>query len=104
MRGPNRGGSRMWFNKGDTTPVYEKDPEDLTQLKDKYPPLNHPEGAFARLSKKQKKDSKDILDIEAIEREVFKCLNESTTRRLYQPSEQVSRSTQLTFRTKFVSE
>ena len=52
MRGSGRGGGRVWFNRGDTTTVYEKDLEDATLRKQKYPPLLKPERAFARLSKK----------------------------------------------------
>jgi len=43
-----------------------------------------------------------MFDIGHIERELQKCLKESTTHRLYQPSEQVSLAMQKEFRTKFV--
>lgn len=92
----------MWFNKGDQRPVYDKEGDDPALLKSKYPPLQTPPHAFARLSKRQKA-ANELLDIEHIEREVLKCLNETTTRRLYQPSEQVPLATQKQFRSKFVS-
>ena len=53
MRGFGRGGGGRNFQfRGDTTKVYELDPEDASKLKAKYPPLMKPERAFARLSKK----------------------------------------------------
>ena len=94
--------TRMWFNKGDTEPVYDAKVEDAALLKLKYPPLMRPNNAYSRLSQKQKAVN-ELLDVEHIESEVFRCLNESTTRRLYQPSEQVPLATQKEFRTKFVS-
>ena len=61
-----------------------------------------PDNAYNRLTQKQKAVN-EVLDIEHIDSELLKCLNESTTKRLYQPSEQVPLSTQKEFRTKFVS-
>ena len=85
-------GGRVWFNKGDTTQIYEPAIEDPTLRNKKYPPLQRPENAFARLSKKQKA-ANELIDVASVERELQKCLNESTTRRLYQPSEQVPLTT-----------
>ena len=74
-------------------PIYDRLNElDNTLNKSKYPPLQRPDNAFARLSKKEKA-ANEILDIEAIEKEVLRCINESTTRRLYQPSDQVPLAT-----------
>ena len=70
MRGSGGRGGRIWFNKGDTTPVYERKNEEYQPRK---------------LKKVRVKG--DMIDINAVEREVHKCLQESTTRRLYQPSE-----------------
>ena len=83
--GQGRGG-RVWFNRGDTRAVYDQEGLDPALEKSKYPPLQRPENAFARLSRKQKAVI-DIFDVESIEREVLKSLNESTTKRLYQPCE-----------------
>ena len=101
MKNQSRG-SRMWFNKGDARPVYDAEVDDPALLKLKYPPLQRPANAFARLTRKQKA-ANALFDVEAIERELLRCLNESTTRRLYQPCEQVPLATQKLFRTKFVS-
>ena len=95
------GTHRIWHNKGDSTQIYEAAIEDPVLLNKKYPPLQRPDNAFVRLSKKQKVVS-DLFDIGHIERELQKCLQESTTHRLYQPSEQVSLAMQKEFRTKFV--
>ena len=103
MRGFGRGGGGRNFQfRGDTTKVYELDPEDASKLKAKYPPLMKPDRAFARLSKKQKA-ANDLLDIDAIENEVIKCLNESTTRRLYVGSDQDPSRKFGHLRNKFVS-
>lgn len=47
-----RSGGRIWFNKGDTTQIYEAVLDDPSLLNSKYPPLQKPAQAFARLSKK----------------------------------------------------
>lgn len=97
----------MFVNRGSAAPIYDQvDEVDAALHKSqKYPPLQKPDNAFNRLSKKQKKGgANDALDVEAVEKEMLKCLNESTTRRLYQPSEQVPLAKQKQFRSMFVSE
>ncbi len=114
MRGGGQQRSRIYYNKGNQEPVYEPKLEDPALLKLKYPPLSLPQNAFSRLLKKKPTNNTlssnstkaalaEFLDIENIENEILKCLNESTTKRLYQPSEQVPLNKQKQFRTKFVS-